>query len=319
MPKCLDATRVSEASIRPAKPAGQEADLFSRSLSLPYFNRIGCHGPCGMTLVFCSLRHYTGPHSVFSVGWLLPPQPHPCHSFPLHPACRLPASLPRYLVEPQASLTRSLAATAPQAHHSLGRSRRPKQEKHQQRPRAASPWLRRQRQGSMGLWACHYTRIQDVTTPHACEATARPASQPAASVQCPRSTFCNGPVFRPRHSFRRPREPISSPVLARTCPWSRVYHAQDTPTRLLCSGVSIYLHALHYMLIEDALEVPDRLTEHDRHECSSISASILKPPLPTLSQHRSPTNDPAISPRSPVFLPAANPGHPTVHTLRHGR
>lgn len=65
-----------------------------------------------------------------------------------------------------------------------------------------------------------------------------------------------------------------------------------------------YLHELHCMLIEDALDGPDRT--HDGHECSSIFASILKPPLPTLSQHRSPTNDLATSPSS-ALLPAAHP------------
>lgn len=90
--KCLDATRVSNFKAS-ARPAGQQVDLFIRSLSLPYFNRIGCPGPCGMTLVFCSLRHYTGPHSVFSVGWhgwlLLrsTTAAPPLSLFPLHPAC----------------------------------------------------------------------------------------------------------------------------------------------------------------------------------------------------------------------------------------
>lgn len=64
-----------------------------------------------------------------------------------------------------------------------------------------------------------------------------------------------------------------------------------------------------YMLIEDAR--CQRQKEHDGHECSSISASILKPPLPTLSQHRPPTNDLATSP-SPRLPSSRPPVHPST-------
>lgn len=71
-----------------------------------------------MTLVFCSLRHCTGPHPVLSAGWLLPLQPPPLSLLP--PPPRLPAS------EPQPSIDKIHSRNRTKGTQSWGRSRRPR-------------------------------------------------------------------------------------------------------------------------------------------------------------------------------------------------
>lgn len=124
------------------------------------------------------------------------------------------------------------------------------------------------------------------------------------------STFRNGPSVSPSTFFPSPdgpREPSSSPVLVRTCPWSRVCPAQDTRTRLLCGGVS-NLHTAQYMRIDDARCPETERTRRPRvliHFPRRSSSHAL----PTLSQHHSSTNERTNDP-PPVFPPSAQPWAP---------
>lgn len=154
MPKCLGATRVSKASTRP-QPNQLGSKLICSFVLCPFHISTGSagHGLCGMTLVFCSLRHYTAPHSVFSVGWLLPPQPHPVTLFPLHPACRLPALLPRRtpaLIDKVPSRNRTRGTTLWE--DPGGPNKRITGEDHALRAPGCEAATRQH-----GLWACHHT------------------------------------------------------------------------------------------------------------------------------------------------------------------
>lgn len=298
MLKCLDTTRVSGASTRPAR---QEVDLLIRSLSLPYFNRIGCHGPCGMTLVFCSLRHYTGPHSVFSVGWLLPPQPHPCHSFsPSTPPARL--------------RTPALTDKVPSRNRTKGTTLRedpsgPKKERHRRRPRAASPW---QRGSDKAAWAMglplHVLRMRQQPMPL--------KRQRAQRTGCPRSTFCNGPSVSPSTFFPSSEAAQLQPCACQDLPMesglpcSRYYTRDCCAVECLSAYSTLHAHRGRPGCARQNTRRP-RVLIHFRVDPQATAANPVTAPL---ADER--PCDQSL-PRLPSCRPP--PGHPSVHTLRHGR
>lgn len=191
-----------------------------------------------------------------------------------------PAACPRcYLVEPQPSLTRSLVATAPEA-PLFGKIPAAQTRETPARTTRCEPLAAKQRQGSMGYGPAT-TRIEDATTPHAREATARPASQLCAVSKV--------------HLLQRPQcfaldilsvvRGSPAPALCLPGPAHGVGSAMRKIHTRNCGAVEcLSMHALHYTLVEDALEVPDRTRRprvliHFRVDPQATAANPVTAPL----------------------------------------
>lgn len=300
VPRCQNAWMPDACLLLVAR---EGVDLSIRSLSLPYFNRIGCYGPCGMTLVFCSLRHCTGPHPVLLCGWLLPSQPHPCHSSP--PPPRLPASEP----QPSLNLTKSLSRNRTKGTTLWEDPGGPKTETQRDTSEDHAPRAPGSERGSKAAWAMGLPLHYVLHT--GCDNSPRLRGDSAPSL-CP--LFATAPVFRPRHSFRRPTVRGSpAPALCLSGPAHGVGSALRRTHARDCCAVECLI-CIQHNTCASTTPGAQKQKEHDGHECSSISrvdpqATRCQPCHSTIRRRTNErTTSRTVPP--PVFPPSAQPWAP---------